>query len=959
MNQSINETEKKTQDWWEQEQIFRSSIDQRDATRSFVFYDGPPFATGLPHYGHLVGSIMKDAVPRFWTMQGMRVERRWGWDCHGLPIENIVEKELGVKHKIDIEEKIGVETFNETCRRDILKYTDAWEQVIPRVGRWVDMAHPYRTMDRDYMESIWWVFKSLWEKDLLYEGYKSMHICPRCETTLSQSEVTEGYKDVTDVSATVTFPSKTRPGISYLAWTTTPWTLPGNAALAVHPDLNYAVVSVDDKQYIVAEPVVERVFAGQRYTIGETIKGSELVGDCYEPLFSYFATDANRQKGFKVCAADFVTAEEGTGIVHIAPAFGEDDMRLGEEQGLPFIQHVGRDGLFTAEVTDWVGEPVKSKHEPTATDAKVVAHLEAAGRLFKSEEFTHSYPHCYRCDTPLLNYATSSWFVNVTRLKPRMLELVKDIEWMPDHIKEGRFGQWLEGARDWSISRQRYWGSVMPVWVCERCNEKRIFGSIAELEEAAGVAVEDLHKHVVDPITVPCACGGTMRRIPDVLDCWFESGSMPYAQQHYPFEHKKEFEAAFPAQFIAEGPDQCRAWFYYLVVLAAALFDSIPFKHVIVNGIVLAADGKKMSKRLNNYPDPTAVVEKYGADALRYYLLSSPVMKAETINFNEQGVSEVYKKLIAILDNVTSFYQLYTGEDIPAAGDSANLLDRWIIARLQTVTGEVTAAMEVYDLVRASRPLLGFVDDLSTWYVRRSRDRFKSGDTAVQTEAMATLRFVLQQFSQISAPFVPFIAERIWQTVRSDDQAISVHLTDWPQSPLAVDADPVIAAMQWTRQVVEIGHSKRGEAGLKVRQPLASARIQQSATDNALLTELAVIIKDELNVKAVLFEADLEKKEGTPVVLDTVLTPALQHEADERELVRAIQSARKTARLRPGDAAPIELAGSHPFTDTELQQIGSQLHVTIQRSDASALGTLVKFSDGTTAILHVVPLQDA
>lgn len=956
MNQSINETEKNTQDWWEEQQIFRASIDQRDAANSFVFYDGPPFATGLPHYGHLVASIMKDAVPRFWTMRGMRAERRWGWDCHGLPIENIVEKELGVKHKIDIEEKIGIKTFNEACQSNVLQYADAWKVVIPRIGRWVDMDHPYRTMDRDYMESIWWVFKSLWEKELLYEGYKAMHICPRCETTLSQSEVTEGYKDVIDISATVILPSLSRSGVSYLAWTTTPWTLPGNAALAVNPNLEYVEVWAGKTTYIVAASAVERVFTSQGYEIKATMPGSDLVGDRYEPLFTYFASDANRTNGFKIYAADFVTADEGTGIVHVAPAFGEDDMRLGEEQGLPFIQHVGRDGLFTAEVTDWAGEAVKSKTDPKGTDAKVVAALEQSGRLFHTEEFTHSYPHCYRCETPLLNYATSSWFVNVTRLKPRMLELVKDIEWMPDHIKEGRFGQWLEGARDWSISRQRYWGSVMPVWVCDECGEKQIFGSIAELETASGVKVGDLHKHVVDTVTVPCDCGGTAHRIPDVLDCWFESGSMPYAQSHYPFEHKKEFEAAFPAQFIAEGSDQCRAWFYYLVVLAAALFDSIPFKHVIVNGIVLAADGKKMSKRLKNYPDPMAVVEKYGADALRYYLLSSPVMKAETINFNKQGVSEVYKKLIALLDNVTSFYGLYANAEIAAASDSTNLLDRWIIARLQAITGEVTAAMEAYDLVRASRPLLGFVDDLSTWYVRRSRDRFKSTNRAEKHEAISTLRFVLAQFAQLAAPFTPFIAERIWQTVRGDNQSISVHLSDWPAAPLAVTSDPIITAMQWARQVVEAGHSKRQEAGIKVRQPLASARVQPFDADREILAQLAAIMQDELNVKEVIYEDNLEQKEGAAVVLNTRLTPQLIQEADERELVRAIQSARKAARLRPGEMASAAIAGDVPFDAAALAAIGATVHVTVTQADADVAGISVKFSDGTTAVVGVVQI---
>lgn len=953
MNQTVNETEKATQDFWEKQQIFVKSIEQRNPENSFVFYDGPPFATGLPHYGHLVGSIMKDVVPRFWTMRGLQAKRRWGWDCHGLPIENIVEKELEIEHKVDIEAKIGIEQFNETCRRDVLKYADAWQEVIPRIGRWVDMDNPYRTMDRDYMESIWWVFKSLWDKGLLYEGYKSMHICPRCETTLSQSEVTEGYKDVTDFSATVTFPSQSKEGVSYLAWTTTPWTLPGNAALAVHPDLTYVVVVVDDRKYIVAEPAVERLFTGKTYKVSERMLGRELVGDSYEPLFNYFATDANKAKGFKVYAGDFVTAEDGTGIVHIAPGFGEDDMRLGQEQGLPFIQHVGSDGLFTKEVTDWAGESVKSKADPTGADQKVVAYLDAAGRLFESKDFVHSYPHCYRCDTPLLNYATSSWFVNVTTLKPRMLELVKDITWVPANIKEGRFGQWLEGARDWSISRQRYWGSVMPLWICDRCNEKQVFGSISELEAAANTSVADLHKHVVDLITVPCACGGTMHRIPDVLDCWFESGSMPYAQQHYPFENKADFEKVFPAQFIAEGSDQCRAWFYYLVVLSTALFDSIPFKNVIVNGIVLAEDGKKMAKRLKNYPDPMAVVERYGADALRYYLLSSPVMKAETINFTEANVSEMYKKVIALLDNVTSFYGMYADGSVAASDDSDDVLDRWILARLHAVTGEVTAALEAYDLVRASRPLLGFVDDLSTWYVRRSRDRFKSADAKVKTQAIATLRFTLAQFAQVAAPFMPFIAERIWQAVRADDEAESVHLTDWPSAPLAVETEPIIAAMQWVRRVVEAGHGARQEAGIKVRQPLQSATVTQDVTiqpDEALLA----IVRDELNVKEVILQDETGDAMGPLVVLDTTLTDELRHEADERELLRGIQSARKGARLKPGEQATITVTGSHPFSADELTRLSETVYVTIGEGESDTKGVKVTFSDGATVVIRVL-----
>lgn len=955
MSRSINESEKATQDWWEQQRVFVESIRQRDNAPQFVFYDGPPFATGLPHYGHLVASIMKDAVPRFWTMRGMQAKRRWGWDCHGLPIENIVEKELGVAHKIDIEEKIGVKEFNETCRRDVLKYAEAWQEVIPRIGRWVDMETPYRTMDRDYMESIWWVFKSLWDKGLLYEGYKSMHICPRCETTLSQSEVTEGYKDVADLSATVTFPSKSHKGAAYLAWTTTPWTLPGNAALAVNPQLDYAFVHTESGTYIIASDAVARVFADTTHEVTKIVSGSVLVEDQYEPLFSYFDTPAHREKGFTVYAGDFVTAEDGTGIVHIAPAFGEDDMRLGQEQNLPFLQHVGSDGLYTADVTEWAGEPVKSKEDPTAADAKVIAYLEHAGRLFTSAEFTHSYPHCYRCDTPLLNYATSSWFVNVTRLKPRMLELVKDIHWVPAHIKEGRFGQWLEGARDWSISRQRYWGSVMPVWVCDSCGEKQVFGSIAELEAAANTSVDDLHKHVVDEITVPCSCGGTARRIPDVLDCWFESGSMPYAQQHYPFANKENFEQLFPAQFIAEGADQCRAWFYYLVVLATALFDSIPFQNVIVNGIVLAADGKKMSKRLKNYPDPMAVVEKYGADALRYYLLSSPVMKAETINFSEQGVAEIYKKVIALLDNVTSFYQIYADDAVAADATSTDPLDMWIVARLQQVTAEVTAAIEAYDLVRASRPLIGFVDDLSTWYVRRSRDRFKHADDGVRKPAIATLRFVLGHFAQVTAPFMPFVSERLWQAVRADAMPQSVHLTDWPEAALAVQSESILTDMAWARLVVEAGHAARQEAGIKVRQPLAAATVT-TATHITEATVLESIIADELNVKQVVVDHSETVTQDPSVTLDTQITDELYREADERELIRAIQSARKAARLRPGEQATATISDAAGFDQDALDRIGAGLHVTLLVDDTHKEGVRVVFHDGTAAIVHVVAL---
>ena len=624
--------------FWEENRIFEKSV-ERDAPKGdYVFYDGPPFATGTPHYGHIVGSVMKDVVPRYWTMRGYRVERKWGWDCHGLPIENIAEKELGIKRKNEIEE-MGVEKFNEFCRSKVLSYVAEWEKVIKKLGRWADMKNAYRTMDLPYMESIWWVFKELHDKGLIYEGYRSMHICTRCETTLSQQEVSEGYKDIKDLSAIAKFELVDEPGTFVLAWTTTPWTLIGNVALAVGEDIDY--VKIKDTWYPSKDTELEELknpepnaliteyyilekesfvrykdkFHNQDPKIVEEFRGKDLAGKKYKPLFDYYVGKGlqNEENGWKIYAADFVTTVDGTGVVHIAPAFGEDDLRLGQENKLPFIQHVGMDGLIKSEATDFAGMSVKAQDDHQKTDIEVIKYLAHNNILFAKEKYEHSYPHCWRCDTPLINYATSSWFVKVTGVKEKALELAKEINWTPKHIKEGRFGNWLEGARDWSISRQRYWASVMPIWKCE-CGEMKVVGSVKELEDLSGEKVSDLHKHVVDKITLKCEkCSGEMRRISDVLDTWFDSGSMPYAQMHYPFENQEKFEKNFPAEFIAEGQDQTRAWFYYLHVLGAALKEKPAFKNVIVNGIVVGTDGKKLSKRLKNYPDPAEMLDKYGA----------------------------------------------------------------------------------------------------------------------------------------------------------------------------------------------------------------------------------------------------------------------------------------------------------------------------------------------------------
>jgi isoleucyl-tRNA synthetase len=732
-------------------------------------------------------------------MKGYRVERVWGWDCHGLPIENIVEKELGTKSKKDIED-IGVEKFNELCRSKVLGYVGEWERTIRRLGRWVDMKHAYRTMDLEYMESVWWVFRQLWDKGHVYKGYKPMHICPRCETTLSQQEVSEGYQDIKDLSVTVQFriTSPEPPAgslldadgpIYALAWTTTPWTLPGNVLIAVGSDLEYSLVRYESSYYVVAKDLLMANFEGKEFEVIAQVRGKDLVGLTYEPLFPYYA---NSENSFRVVSAEFVTTEEGTGLVHIAPAFGTDDYEIFRRGSVPFIQHVGMDGVFKKEVTDFAGMHVKPAHDHMATDVEIIKWLAHNGKLFSKKKYEHSYPHCWRCDTPLLNYATDSWFISVTQVKDRALELAKDINWSPEHIKEGRFGKWMEGARDWSVSRQRFWASVIPVWESED-GDQICVGSVAELEELSGHVVDDLHKHIVDKITFE-KNGKLYTRVPDVLDTWFDSGSMPYAQVHYPFEHEQSFQEGFPAEFIAEGQDQTRAWFYYLHVIATAIMDKPAFKNVIVNGIVLAEDGKKMSKKLQNYPDPTVVLEQYGADALRYYMMNSPVVQAENLNFSEEGVREVYNKVVNTLWNVVEFYSMFSDDaTILKHNDivSPHVLDKWILARLAQLVQESTAGLDAYKLNDAARPIMDFVLDLSQWYVRLSRARLKGDDEEDKAYALATLEEVLLTLSKIMAPFTPFIAERVFQQVTGNkEQGTSVHLEEWPTvNDTLVDAE--------------------------------------------------------------------------------------------------------------------------------------------------------------------------
>ena len=913
------EQEEKVRRFWKENGVFEASVKKEAPQGDYTFYDGPPFATGTMHYGHMVGQIMKDVVPRFWTMNGYRVERKWGWDCHGLPIENLVEKELNITNKQQIVE-LGIEKFNELCRSKVLSYVQEWKDAVDKLGRWADMEDDYKTMDLPFMESVWWVFKQLWDKGLVYEGYRSMFICPRCETTLSQAEVSEGYKDIKDLSVIAKFELVDEPGTFVLAWTTTPWTLPGNVALAVNADLEYVKIKQGEEYVIFSKNLHTAKYAAEE--VIETITGKDLVGKAYKPLFNSYARQVileNYDNGWKVYAAEFVSAEEGTGIVHIAPAFGEDDLNLGKKEMLPFVQHIGMDGVIKAEVEELAGLHVKPKDDVSATDVAVIKYLAEKGLLFAKEKYEHSYPHCWRCDTPLINYATTSWFVAITKIKDKALEAAKEINWSPDYIKEGRFGNWLEGARDWSISRQRFWASVMPIWRSEDKTETMVFGSVKELEAASGQKVTDLHKHIVDKITFTSPSGKLMKRVPDVLDTWFDSGSMPYAQMHYPFENKEKFEANFPAQFIAEGIDQTRTWFYYLHVLATGLFEKASFKNVVVNGTVLAEDGKKMSKRLQNYPDPLLIMDKYGADALRAYLLSSPVTQAENMNFSEKGVEEAVRKNVMILWNVYSFYEMYAADEKAHAG-SKNVLDVWIIACLQELIATTTKAMHDYDLPRAMRPITEFIDELSTWYLRRSRDRFKEEGEDKQA-ALSTMKYVLIELSKVMAPFTPFIAEALWQKVTRNNfehSDKSVHLESWPAfAPTSEDKPEILAEMEVVRKIVEMGLAKRDEVKIKIRQPLQKLKITKLKIKNS---ELIDLIKDELNIKEIVFA----EGEGE-VELDTAITPALEKEGMKREIVRVVNGLRKNQGLTIKDRISVHWNSEDEIVQQTMEEYGEEI----------------------------------
>ncbi len=1100
----MNEEQKKSQvalveekilKFWKDQNIFQKSLQKDSPEGEFVFFDGPPYATGLPHYGHLLPGTMKDVIPRYKTMKGFHVPRQWGWDCHGLPIENLIQKELNLPTNQDIVE-YGIEKFNQAARASVLRYETDWKEYIPRVGRFVDMDNPYKTMDPEFMESVWAVFKNLDDQGLVYKSYKSMMVSPPLETVLSNQEVNMGgYKDITDISvyANFTLTSGPHKGAHMVAWTTTPWTLPGNVLLAVGEEIEYSVVVIGDQKYIIASKLLESAVAQKEYSVEKTFQGKDLIGSTYEPIFPIYKNHAN---AFRVVAGDFVTTEDGTGIVHIAPGFGQDDLNLGQKEKVEPIHHVKMDGHFVSEVENFLveagydvkGWAVRNVTDHQHVDVEIVKYLARNGKLFEKKKYTHSYPVCWRTDCPLINYATESWFVNVQKVKEKLIKNNQKTNWVPNHIKDGRFGKWLEEVRDWSVSRARFWGTPLPIWESES-GKKLILGSIEDLRENAqgqitkiifvrhgqaehnvkeisssaldkhpltelghsqaekaaekivkekvdvvysspilrvkqtaehytkksgkeiifddrlkeitsgnweektqfdpevkaerdayknlpveerylfkrggtgeswkdlddrtedflrdiiakhpgqtvvvfshqgtgssmmkllkGISNEDavssifsnpaltgnavpvtlfvdntrlreldLHRPYIDNFKIE-KDGESYKRIPDVFDVWFDSGSMPYASHHYPFDDSRfqpkkglfKKTKRFPADFVAEGQDQTRGWFYVMMVLASAQFDQPAFKNVLVNGLVLAEDGKKMAKRLKNYPDLNHMIDKEGADALRLFLMASPAVHAEDVNFSEKTVSEVQSKVMGRYRNSATFYEMYSAGE-RAHNQSQNILDKWILARLYETIRDVEEGLESYLIDKGARPLFDFVDDLSTWYVRRSRDRFKS-DGEDKAAALSTTRFVLKEFAKVAAPYIPFVAEEVYQTVKEENDPESVHLCDWPQ--VSSFDTSILSAMKLTRDLASQGLLLRQKSGVKVRQPLQSFTI----TEN-LQREYLEIIEDELNVKEVLVAKEIS--------LDTNLTEELKREGKYRELLRAIQDLRKKKDLSP------------------------------------------------------------
>ncbi|MBN1679121.1 MAG: isoleucine--tRNA ligase [Anaerolineae bacterium] len=859
----IGALENEQLEFWREKDIFHRSMSEREDGERYVFFEGPPTANGRPGTHHVLARAFKDMFPRYHTMNGKYVLRKGGWDTHGLPVEIEVEKELGLTHKHEIEE-YGIAAFNEKCRDSVFRYIQEWARLTERIAYWVDLDEAYVTYKNEYIQSVWWILRQFWDKGLLYKGYKVVPYCARCGTPLSSHEVSQGYEEVTDPSVFVRFAVKDQPGTYFLAWTTTPWTLPGNAALAVGRKLDYVTVEgpTDDgagtERLILGKALMQKALINpENYTVVEEMKGEALLGMHYEPLYSFLPVD---QDYSYVIHGDFVSMEDGSGIVHIAPAFGADDMEAGHQYGLPVLQTVAPDGTFIDAVDHWAGMWVKD------ADPLIKKDLKTRGLLYKSEGYTHNYPFCWRCKTPLLYYARETWFIETTRYRQTMIDLNQTINWVPEHTKNGRFGNWLEDLRDWALGRERYWGTPLPVWVCDNpdCDHMHCIGSVAELEELSGqdLADLDLHRPYVDEVTFPCPeCGGTMQRVPELIDVWFDSGAMGVAQWGYPFKNQIQFEDQFPADYICEAVDQTRGWFYSQHAIAAMLFESVNFKNCISLGHILDEQGRKMSKSLGNIVEPWSVLDKYGADAFRWYMYTASP-PGEPRRFSVELVGDVVRNFYLTLWNVYSFFVTYANIDQfdpasdPVPVTERDPLDRWILSELHDLTRGVTRAYQTYDATGATRPIESFVESLSNWYLRRSRRRFwKTESDTDKLAAYQTLYECLHTLALLLAPSMPFLSEAIYRNLGAafdKHAAESVHLALWPTYDESLIDDKLIADMRLTQKLVSLGHAARNSANLKVRQPLAEAVfVVRFAAEQSVVNAMAGTIAEELNVKAI------------------------------------------------------------------------------------------------------------